>query len=198
MCDFANAISNSESELTRGWKCTVPYTPDIQICSWEYVTCSRGFVSSLSLSALHLIGTIPTSVGNLKYIKQLSLNENSFHGILPDSLSASTNMISLMLSHNSIIGTIPSTYGSLRKLTQFKLKGNLFSGTLSAELAKMSSLQYMELSDNKLVGAIPKNLGQLSSTLRILYLANNKLSGAVPVELCKLTSLIAPIDVSGN
>ena len=102
--DGDNWIDNS------GW--LVTNTP----CSWFGVSCSTGQVTSLSLRANQLSGTMPAELGNLANLKALNLGINDLNGILPPELGNLTNLEAITLDYNQLSGTIPTELGNLANL----------------------------------------------------------------------------------
>eukprot|EP00253_Pinus_taeda_P017660 PITA_17660 len=87
---------------------------------------------AIDVSANHLTGAIPSTIGSCVELFSLNLSQNSFQGSIPDSLENLQSLMSLDLSSNSLSGIIPPT------------------------LNKLEMLQYLNLSFNKLTGEIPR------------------------------------------
>jgi uncharacterized repeat protein (TIGR01451 family) len=113
-------------------------------CSWYGITCENGHVTRLVLPA------------------------NELEGLLPNGLSALSELRQLILAG----GVLTST--------------NHLAGSIPPELGSLDSLQALDLSRNQLSGSLPAALGSLSS-LQALNVAGNHLSGALPLELTALT-----------
>ncbi|KAI4353718.1 hypothetical protein L6164_002649 [Bauhinia variegata] len=62
--------------LAKNWSVKTP------TCDWFGVTCASSHlrVTSLNLSYMGLVGTIPPHLGNLSFLMELDLSNNSFHG----------------------------------------------------------------------------------------------------------------------
>lgn len=80
-------------------------------CNWTGVTCSpyNDRVINLDLSSRKLVGTIPSSIGNLSFLTGLHLENNSFHGEIPQAIGLLLQLEHLNLSSNSFSGKIPTT-----------------------------------------------------------------------------------------
>ena len=129
LCDLAAAL-NPASHGRSGWNCS-GNTPAVSICSdslsnWGGVSCSDGYVKTVSLAGLGLVGTIPDSVG---YLSRLQ---------------------SLVLSSNSISGTIPTSFGQLSLISVLKVDSNSLTGSVPSALCAASSLSYLSFSANLL------------------------------------------------
>ena len=145
-------------------------------------------LTSLSLYANNLSGSIPTEVGSLRKLKNLNLSDNLLVGGIPESIGNLTLLESLSLSNNKLTGSIPSDLGNLKELESLNLGGNSLSGTLPKELGSLSSLEYFYLSHTQVTGNIPQEFKNLTN-LKLLSLESNKLEGEIPVGLSNLTKL---------
>ncbi|KAF5479309.1 hypothetical protein F2P56_000142 [Juglans regia] len=125
-------------------------------CSWTMVTCSsESLVIGLGTPSQNLSGTLSSSIGNLK------------------------NLQSVLLQNNNIKGPIPAELGRLSKLRTLDLSNNYFSGEIPPSLGHLRGLQYMRLNNNSLSGAFPMSLGNMTQ-LTFLDLSYNNLSGPIP------------------
>ena len=135
-----------------------------------------------------LTGTIPPELGQLANLKRLQLGNNKLEGDIPLKLTQLTELAVLNLGGNDLTGTVPPELHLLTQLRSLYLDGNELSGTIPPELGQLANLNSLWLSGNNLSGSIPPELGQLVSLNR-LYLRINNLSGPVPPELGQLTQL---------
>eukprot|EP01041_Mallomonas_annulata_P008234 gene8234-16932_t len=100
------------------------------ICRNEWVnqiTCSyipQEVITSINLSKMSILGSIPSTLGQLEYLTLINL-ENNF-----------------------LTGSIPETFDSLHRLKILKLGYNALTGTIPHLLCKLSSLEYVDLSGN--------------------------------------------------
>ncbi|KAL7177694.1 hypothetical protein ACSBR2_030957 [Camellia fascicularis] len=88
----------------------------------------------------------------MSFLKRIALQNNSFHGPIPQEISQLFRLRNIVLSNNSFQGKIP------------------------INISRCSNLEILNLIDNRLTGNIPVELGSLSK-LRGLSLGGNKLSG---------------------
>ncbi|XP_048447286.1 leucine-rich repeat protein 1-like [Pyrus x bretschneideri] len=165
------------SILAKNWSATA------SVCAWIGVTCNapHNRVHALNLSYMGLEGTIPPYLGNLSFLAQLHLQNNSFHGSLPYQMVRLRRLKFITFAYNRLSGEIPSFFGSLPKLGYLHLGGNELSGSIPASLfnASSSSLQKLVLSDNALSGSMPSTIFNMSS-LQGIDLPNCSLSDELP------------------
>ncbi|RWR91226.1 receptor kinase-like protein Xa21 [Cinnamomum micranthum f. kanehirae] len=127
--------------------------------------------------------TFITSLTNCSGLKTLSLSNNQFSGILPNSIAnLSTQLARLQLDGNQFFGAIPSGLENLANLIDLSLGQNLFTGTIPIHLMKLKRLQGLFMQRNKLSGKIPISVGNLTQLSR-LNLGGNDLQGSIPLSL---------------
>ena len=71
-----------------------------------------GPLKQLALSGNNLSGSIPSRLGNLRYLVHLNLNGNRLSGSIPQELGNLTLLETLYLNNNQLTGEIPNTLGS--------------------------------------------------------------------------------------
>ncbi|KAI3840119.1 hypothetical protein MKX03_003575 [Papaver bracteatum] len=193
-------------------------------CSnWIGITCSRRHpsrVTRLDLESMGLVGTISPHIGNLSFLRVLSLYDNKFRGEIPQevgrlsrlqallvpnntltgkiprNISSCKNLESLVISNNDLVGGIPTELGSLSKLRDLLLSSNHLKGTIPASLSNLSVLSIFEIAYNNFHGNIPSELGQLSR-LKYFGVSSNHLSGTIPPQFFNIYS-ITTFSVSAN
>jgi Leucine-rich repeat (LRR) protein len=68
---------------------------------WWWMGCSR-------LTAASIVGTLPSAIGNLTHLVELTLTDNpELSGNIPKELRNLTNLVILNLSNNDLNGSIP-------------------------------------------------------------------------------------------
>ncbi|KAI3932968.1 hypothetical protein MKW98_029201 [Papaver atlanticum] len=187
----------------------------LHFCEWRGVACSRHHpsrVTKINLRSLKLVGSISPHIGNLSFLEELILNNNSLNGEIPQqigrlfrlkrlglsnnslegeiphNISRCINLIQLNISRNNLMGSIPNELGYLSNLIVLNLIRNNLSGQIPSSLGNLSSLIYLDLNANNLEGSIPNSLSELRN-LQHLVLGLNKLSGIVPSSLYNISSL---------
>eukprot|EP00934_Nitzschia_sp_Nitz4_P003053 Nitzschia sp. Nitz4//scaffold249_size28687//7235//8690//NITZ4_008116-RA/size28687-snap-gene-0.2-mRNA-1//1//CDS//3329544014//3043//frame0 len=113
-------------------------------------------LSSLYLDGnLNIMGTIPTSIGNLNKLEYLSLKDNQLTGTIPDTLFDLTSLVSLDLGANSLEGPVTDSIGSLILLTVLRLEENHFVGEVPIKgLYDMENLAALTIQDNLFTGSL--------------------------------------------
>ena len=125
-------------------------------CTWDGVTCDGGHVTEIVLggypSGNNLVGTIPSELGNLSNLTELSLTYNQLSGSIPPELGTLSNLIYLYLQFNELSGTIPPELGTLENLDVLYLYSNQLSGAIPPELASLTNLHssYTDIGYNAL------------------------------------------------
>ncbi|KAK3206844.1 hypothetical protein Dsin_020890 [Dipteronia sinensis] len=71
------------------------WTASTSVCNSVGITCDsqNNRVIALNLTSMNLTGTIPPQVGNLSFLVQLRLKNNSFYGSLPMDRASSVAQI---------------------------------------------------------------------------------------------------------
>ncbi|XP_068311490.1 probable LRR receptor-like serine/threonine-protein kinase At3g47570 [Pyrus communis] len=181
----AHITSDPQNILTANWSSA----SNSNICNWVGVTCGARHhrVTALNLSYMGLAGVIPPHLGNLSFLVELGLMNNSFHGPLPQELSRLRRLKKINFGNNNFMGTIPSCFGSFAKLQSFGLHGNSFSGFIPAAICNLSTLEIINLSRNQLSGSIPREIGNLTM-VKSIYLGHNKFE-ELPNEMGSLGQL---------
>ncbi|OWM76542.1 receptor-like protein 20 [Punica granatum] len=136
----------------------------------------------LTLSRCNLQGMIPPSISNLTKLVTLDLTFNSLRGPILPFISNLTHLVTLELAYNQFTGEILPSLGNLIRLTGLDLRLNQFTGEIPTQIASLTHLQRLGLSFNKLHGTIPASLSELQS-LTYLFLRSNNLSGTVQLDM---------------
>ncbi|KAG8646031.1 hypothetical protein MANES_10G114650v8 [Manihot esculenta] len=209
LLEFKATISNDPLGVMSLWNSSLHF------CRWYGVTCGRRHqrVTMLDLNSLKLSGSISQHVGNLSFLRKLSLQNNSFtheippqigylrrlqvlslynnsfDGQIPSSISNCSNLVFFYLDNNNFAGKIPAELGSLVKLKAIYLQSNNFIGTFPSSFGNLSSLEELPAYKNHLHGNLPETFGQLKS-LRDLAIFGNGFSGTIPSSIFNLSSII--------
>ena len=145
-------------------------------------------LTELSLRFTDFSGTLPSELGSLTALTLLSLESNSLTGTIPSELGALTTLTSLSLDSNSFTGTIPSELGALTALNWLSLYSNSCNGTVPSEFGSLTALTLLSLYSNAFKATLPSELGSLTA-LTLLSLDSNSFTGTIPSELGALTAL---------
>ncbi|XP_052182021.1 putative receptor-like protein kinase At3g47110 [Diospyros lotus] len=194
----------------------------VNFCNWEGVTCGKRHrrVTILDLQARRLVGFISPYIGNLSFLRVLSLNNNTFQGEIPPqignlfrlqelslynnlltgeiptNLSHCSNLLKFRIGTNKLVGKLPAELSSLSKLIRLTMATNYFSGEIPSFIGNFTSLEVINANSNAFTGTIPEALGQLQN-LTFLWLNSNKLSGKIPSSIFNLSSLTV-LSLGGN
>uniref|UniRef100_A0A0E0J9X2 non-specific serine/threonine protein kinase n=1 Tax=Oryza nivara TaxID=4536 RepID=A0A0E0J9X2_ORYNI len=190
LLEFKNAISLDPEQSLISWNSSNHL--------WEGVSCSSKNpprVTAIDLSHQGLVGRISPSLGNLTFLRNLSLATNRFTGQIPASLGRLRRLRSLYLSNNTLQGTIPS-FANCSELRALFLDGNELAGVLPGAGDLPVGIEALVLSSNRLAGTIPPSLGNVT-TLRKLACMNNGVGGGIPGELAALRGMEV-LAVDGN
>ncbi|KAJ3674846.1 hypothetical protein LUZ60_005462 [Juncus effusus] len=140
-------------------------------------------------------GTIPSSIGTLKNLRMLHLEENQLKARTPsewsfiDALSNCTVLKTLYLDQNQLQGVIPSSIANLStSLNVLGLSENLIVGKFPIGITKLTNLTKLVLHSTISGGTIPLEIGNLWR-LQELDLAFNMMSGEIPPSTGNLTKL---------
>ncbi|CAN1295332.1 Probable LRR receptor-like serine/threonine-protein kinase At3g47570 [Linum perenne] len=191
------------------------WNDSVHFCEWYGVSCSKrhyGRVTALSLDSEGLSGSVSPHIGNLSFLKELVLFNNSFigeipseigrlhrlqvlglfnnslGGEIPSNISRCSNLTKFSVANNKLVGGLPWQFGQLNKLQLFNVRSNNLTGSVPLTFGNLSSLQVFEVGFNQLSGRVPDTLGQLKN-LTGLFLNLNELSGEIPASIYNLSSL---------
>lgn len=137
-------------------------------------------------------GKIPVnSLIKLKNLEWLSLEGNSFTGVLPATeLAALKKLTYLDLSRNELVGPLPIGLCNLASIQELHLERNTIGGVVpNCGAGKLPKLKSLHLEDNELVGPLPTGLCNLAS-IEEMFFASNKIGDPFPTcAVGKLTKL---------
>jgi len=150
----------------------------------------------LSFYNNHLSGPIPSTIGNLVQLNHLTLFGNQLSGSIPSEIGNLVKLYNLHLHNNQLTGSIPSEISNMAGLYRIVLSNNQLSGTIPSGIGNLANLLELHLNHNQLTGSIPLEIGSLIGLTR-LYLHNNQLSGTIPSGVGNLASLFE-ISLSNN
>ncbi|CAL5342788.1 unnamed protein product [Camellia sinensis] len=166
------------------------WNESIHFCQWVGVTCGHRHqrVTVLNLTHLQLTGSISPHIGNLSFLGQLGLYNNSLSQKIPPELGRLRRLQLMSLYNNSLSGEIPANISGCSDLVSLSFSGNRLGGKVPAELGTLSKLKRLYIRNNNIIGGIPSSFGNLSS-LTLFHAAHNNISGNIPEALGRLTNL---------
>ncbi|KAK1408616.1 hypothetical protein QVD17_40544 [Tagetes erecta] len=153
----------------------------LHFCDWAGVTCGKRHrrVTRLVLESQGLKGMLSPYVGNLSFLHELRLVNNSFQGIIPHELGRLSRLRILRLVKNKFNGLIPANISGCSNLQDLRLSYNELVGTIPIEISFLSKLAIVSLRSNSLTGGIPSCLGNITS-MKAFYVAENPFGGSIP------------------
>ncbi|KAL3647922.1 hypothetical protein CASFOL_008890 [Castilleja foliolosa] len=137
------------------------------------------YLRFLAISRNYISGEIPTSLGQLRALQTLDLSFNQLTGTIPRAVGTIPALSNVILCHNRLTGSVPPF--TSQTLTRLDLKHNDLSGSLAPH-GLPSSLQYLALSWNRLTGPMDRVLFNLNR-LNYLDLSLNQFTGCIPGNL---------------
>ena len=104
LLDFKGKICEDPIGVMSSWN------DSIHFYQWKGVSCSRRHqrIIALDLQSQKLVGFISPYVGNLYFLRILTLQNNSFYYEIPPEIGRLHTLQVLQLNNNTINGTIPS------------------------------------------------------------------------------------------
>nr|XP_043629759.1 putative receptor-like protein kinase At3g47110 [Erigeron canadensis] len=216
------ALVSFKSLISNPYGVLASWNSSSHFCNWSGVSCgkrhrrvtainlqSKGLQGSLSshvgnLSFLRLLtlrnnsfqGAIPHELGRLFRLRFLILSENKFNGVIPANLSGCYNLEKLWLEINNLVGSVPLEITFLSKLTVLSLGSNNLTGGISPFLGNMTSMEAFSVTNNPLDGSIPHTLGRLKNS-KIFYAGECNLHGIIPHSIYNL-SLLSNFSLAAN
>ncbi|MBR3440147.1 MAG: Ig-like domain-containing protein [Bacteroidales bacterium] len=129
---------------------------------------------------------IPSEIGNLKKLKNLTLWTYTVSGTIPKSIYKIQSLEELVLGYIPLSSwTIPSKISNLKNLKELSLPGCNLTGKIPDWIGQITGLEVLNLSSNKLSGSVPASIGSLIN-LKELDLTANSLSGSIPTAVAKM------------
>ncbi|KAL2241951.1 receptor protein kinase CLAVATA1-like [Sesamum indicum] len=183
------SLIGSSGPGLRDWAAPAASSPSAH-CSFSGVTCDADFrVTSLNVTNLPLLGTLPPEIGLLDKLVNLTLAGNNLTGPLPKELSKLIALKYVNLSWNMFNGTFPGEIVvNLSELEVFDVYNNNFSGELPVQFVKLKKLRFLKLAGNFFSGEIPEIYSEFESVTH-LALQGNSLTGKIPSSLARIPNL---------
>lgn len=176
------------------------WKPNTDCCTdWYIVQCdpTNNRIVSFELVTGGITGEIPAVIGDLPYLKTLTLHKQAnLTGPIPSAITKLKNLQYLTLTWNNLTGPVPSFLSNLPNLVFLHLSFNNLTGSIPSSLSKLSNLASLRLDRNKLTGKIPSSLGSIKNNTLYLVLSHNQLSGKVPASFRDVD--FGQVDLSRN
>ncbi|CAL9026863.1 unnamed protein product [Prunus brigantina] len=131
-----------------------------------------------------LTGTIPPHLGNLSFLLELRLRNNSS---IPTYIFNLSSLQVTNLNNNQLSGSIRREIANLTMLKEINLDYNKFE-EIPNEISSIE-LRFLWMQFNALKGHVTDVVFNTSS-LKNLALSRNNLNGSLPVNICQHLSVI--------
>lgn len=135
----------------------------------------------------YLVGSIPNSIGKLKYLSSLNLSSSSLKINVEELINALADckeLSFLSLESRQNYGRVPASINNLSNLNILRLGGKI--SALAPEIGELSNLKALIIRDTPLA-TLPPEIGNLSK-LESLDLYNNNIT-SLPEEIGNLSHL---------
>ncbi|GKA73846.1 kinase-like domain-containing protein [Tanacetum coccineum] len=178
------ALLSFKSTITHDpYKVLATWNHSFHFCEWSGVWCGRRHkrVTAVELPSKGLEGSLSPHVGNLSFLRYLSLWNNTFQGTIPHELGHLSRLRHLYLSINKFGGVIPTNLSRCSNLEDLWLDRNELTGSIPKEMSLLSKLASLEIEYNMLTGGIPPFMGNISS-MNVFIAIGNPL-GSLPSEI---------------
>jgi Leucine-rich repeat (LRR) protein len=120
----------------------------------------------------NLSGKVPSSLGALRRIKSLHLNNNNFNGEIP-SLILCHNLKLIDFGDNKLQGSLSMWISHhLHELIVLRLRANKFEGNIPASICNLSFLQVLDISLNNITGEIPQCFSNILALTNLTFPRN--------------------------
>ncbi|GJR13986.1 kinase-like domain-containing protein [Tanacetum coccineum] len=159
LLSFKSKITHDPNNVLASWN------HSFHFCDWSGISCGKRHkrVTILRLVSKGLEGSLSPHIGNLSFLHNLSLGNNSFQGTIPHELGRLSRLRRLNLYDNNFSGVIPENLSGCSNLELLSLGGNTLAGSIPNEMSLLSKLAFLVIEDNKLTGGIPPLLGNITS-----------------------------------
>ncbi|GKD72743.1 kinase-like domain-containing protein [Tanacetum coccineum] len=97
LLSFKSKITHDPNNVLASWN------HSFHFCDWSGISCGKRHkrVTALRLGSLGLEGALSPHVGNLSFLRDISLSNNSFQGTIPHELGRLYRLRDLYLDENS-------------------------------------------------------------------------------------------------
>lgn len=160
-------------------------TGSLRVVFEKEVQFSLGHFNTIDLSNNKFCGPIGENIGekaSMSSIKFLALSHNPLGGSIPQSIGKLRELEVLDLEDSELLGNIPEELGSVETLTKSNLSKNKLSGNIPDKVINLKRLEEFDVSRNRLRGRIPPHTAMFPISA---FVGNLGLCGP-PLPPCKL------------
>ncbi|CAN1347040.1 Putative receptor-like protein kinase At3g47110 [Linum perenne] len=187
LLQFKAKITGDPFRVLSSWNDSTPF------CQWYGVTCSTRDqrVTVLNLPSLKLSGSLSPHIGNLSFLTDLVIYNNSFTNGIPPEIGRLQRLEVIGLLNNSFTGVIPSNISACSALVKFHVAynglmfaaaDNHLTGTIPHGFGQLKNLWGLSVEINSLYGEIPPSIFNIS-TLMDVHFSMNQFHGSLPGDL---------------
>nr|GFC76548.1 protein kinase-like domain-containing protein [Tanacetum cinerariifolium] len=105
------ALLSFKAKITQDpYQVLTSWNHSFHFCEWSGISCGKRHkrVTALRLNSQGLEGSLSPHVGNLSFLRNLSLSNNSFQGTIPHEIGRLYRLRRLHLHQNKFSGVIPT------------------------------------------------------------------------------------------
>jgi hypothetical protein len=170
-----NATNGSNWTTNTNWNTAEP------VSTWYMVTVENNRVVGIDLSGNNLTGTIPSEVGNLTELIDLSFFANDVTGEVPAEIWTLSNLKTLWIGVQAskqltLTNGIPPEISNLQQLEWLNVAEIALTQPLQPELFNLPNLLRLRIYDCGLTGTLPAEFAGIFS----VYAHQNEFEGAIP------------------
>lgn len=189
----ATLVALYEATNGDGWDESTLWRTTSPVCSWAGIECENGSddddngVTGINLEDNNLVGSLPTSIWTLPFLKSLNLKDNFEVHINLEGLSSAENLELMYLSGTRVDSLYGIAQGSA--IRQLHLTDCGISGPLPDEIYDMQdSLEGLFIAYNAFTGTISTRIGRLIK-LESFYAYDNDFHGTIPTQIGQMSNL---------
>nr|GEX32539.1 protein kinase-like domain-containing protein [Tanacetum cinerariifolium] len=200
---FKSKITHDPNKVLASWN------HSFHFCEWSGISCGKRHkrVTVLCLKSQGLEGSFSPHVGNLSFLRKLSLSNNSFQGTIPCELGRLYRLRGLYLNENKFSGVIPTNLSRCSNIEDIWLSENMLTGRVPKDMSLLSKLANLVIEDNNLQESVgrehsrylwlPISIGNFTDQLTYLNFGYNQLSGSLSSAKGSLVGLTT-LDLGPN
>nr|XP_043633704.1 probable LRR receptor-like serine/threonine-protein kinase At3g47570 [Erigeron canadensis] len=184
LLSFKSMITLDPNGVLSSWNTSLHF------CDWSGISCGKKHqrVTIVNLTSQGLTGSLSPHLGNLSFLYELRLGNNSFEGSIPNELGHLSRLRVLALFRNKLYGIIPTNLSGCINLEEIRLSNNKLIGNIPTEISFLSKLTYLSINYNNLTGGISPFLGNIT-LMEVFSVANNSFGGSIPDTLGRWKNL---------
>ena len=154
------------------------------------------------LKGNNFTGKIPSTIGNMKFLKNLNLEDNNFSGKIPKSIGSMPRLQVAFFSGNRLTSLEKGMRFNSKSLEVLVLSGNKhftmrLDDLVDAMEPLMKSLRILNISECRFHGTIPKRLWLFRSLISV-DLSRNRLYGELSSPTADNSLFLSNLNVSAN